>query len=68
MTTDSTKSAVVDPSYHWRLIDEHTPLGVKLQLIRREAGVASYGTLASQHVMFWTHWAPLPTFAPEASS
>jgi len=58
-TTD--RAAVVDKGYHWRLIDERTPRGTKLQLVRRDAGVALYGVLGSDNE-FFTHWAPLPTF------
>lgn len=61
MTTDSTKSALVDHGYHWRPITAATPRGVKLQLINRQAGVAIYGKLGKAND-FWTHYAPLPTF------
>ena len=64
MTTDSTKSASVDKSYHWRLITADTPRGVKMQLINKNAGVAAYGTLSTDP-FFWTHWAPLPTFGDD---
>lgn len=58
---DSSGAAAVDYTYPWRTIDENTPRGVKLQLIDRSAGVATYGSLRTdpEH---WTHWAPLPTF------
>jgi hypothetical protein len=59
LTTDRT--AVVDGAYRWREIDDSTPKGVKLQLIRQGAGVAIYGTLGTSTDWF-THWAPLPTF------
>lgn len=62
ITTD--RAAVVDGTYHWRPIDADTPRGVKLQLVRREAGVAVYGTLNNGNT-FFTHWAPLPTFTEE---
>ena len=58
-TTD--KVATVDTEYHWRPIDENTPLGTKVQLINRRYGVATYGQVYSSDT-FWTHWAPLPTF------
>lgn len=61
MTLNSNKTVAIDREYPWLKIDEHTPRGVKLQLIRREAGVATYGALQSGDT-FWTHWAPLPTF------
>lgn len=61
MRQDSTKAAVVDELYHWRLIDQHTPRGQKLQLINKRYGVAQYGTLSTDD-RWYTHWAPLPTF------
>jgi len=61
MTLNSTNTVAVDRSYPWLKIDKDTPLGVKLQLINRNAGVAVYGALTA-HDKFWTHWAPLPTF------
>lgn len=60
--TNTTKTVAIDQSYHWRPIDQDTPLGVKVQLISRgRSGVASYGILGSANTWF-THWAPLPTF------
>lgn len=56
------RTAVVSPGFHWLPIGANTPRGCKLQLINRAAGVASYGVLGTR-VEFWTHWAPLPTFA-----
>ena len=59
--TDSTARVVVDKSYHWQPIDEHTPRGQKLQLIHRPSGVANYGILGTGSV--WeTHWCKVPTF------
>ena len=63
-TTDSTKSAVVDKTYHWRPITSATPRGAKLQLIRKADGVAHYGFLLSGNT-HWTHWAPLPVFGKD---
>ena len=60
-TADSTRSALVDKSYHWRAIDAGTPRGAKIQLIRQADGVAHYGRLSGGDT-HWTHWAPLPTF------
>lgn len=62
-STDS--AAVVSDGFHWLPIDERTPRGCKLQLINREAGVACHGVLGTE-AHFWTHWAPLPTFAEPA--
>ena len=61
---DSTRTAVVDHSYHWLQITPETPRGAKLQLIRKDDGVAHYGQLSSGD-RHWTHWAPLPTFKDE---
>lgn len=57
---DGTRSAMVDPDYHWRSIHD-APLGVKIQLLT-EGGVAIHGSLtagsrASGHFLGWT---PLP--------
>lgn len=60
-TEDNTRAAVVDRDYPWLDIDDNTPRGRKLQLVNRDAGVATYGTLDT-NPGFWTHWAPLPTF------
>lgn len=64
MTTrlSNDKAAVVDSAYHWREIATDPPAsGAKVQLIRREAGVAQYGTYLASNT-WYTHWAPLPTF------
>jgi hypothetical protein len=58
---NSTNTAAIDRAYHWLPIDEHTPTGVKLQLIRQDAGVAQYGTYKRGDT-FFTHYALLPTF------
>lgn len=56
------RAAVVSDSYHWRTITNETPRGRKLMLINKNAGVACIGSLDT-NPWFWTHWAPLPTFA-----
>ena len=61
---DSSKTAAVDRHYHWIPVDEHTPRGVKLQLINRKSGVAHMG-LYFKSESYYTHWAPLPTFNKE---
>lgn len=61
---NSEKTVAIDKSYHWRGIDKDTPRGVKLQLINFSAGVAVYGVYNSLD-RYFTHWAPLPTFAEE---
>lgn len=63
ITTNSAKTVVVDRGYHWRPIDRHTPRSQKLQLIHERDGVAMYGTIGAARDT-WTHWAPLPSFAP----
>jgi len=57
-------AAAVDDQYFWRPVDFNTPRGCKLQLIDRRAGVAVYGNYLPGSN--WTHWAPLPKFAPES--
>jgi hypothetical protein len=59
-TADSEGAACIDNEYHWRLIDARTPRGVKMQLINKATGVATYGHLGSEN--WFTHWAALPTF------
>lgn len=54
--------ACIDRGYHWRDIDASTSIGMKMQLINKSAGVAMYGNLMRRN-NFFTHWAPLPTFA-----
>ena len=56
--------AAIDRSYNWLPIDANTPRGVKLQLINKRYGVATYGQIFSDNC-FWTHYAPLPTFRKE---
>ena len=58
---NSSATAAVDREYHWLPVDADTPRGVKLQLIRRQDGVAHCGQLFANN-KHWTHWAPLPTF------
>jgi hypothetical protein len=57
---DSSRQAAVDREYYWLPI-ESCPMGVKVQLINKEYGVAVYGQYRPKEV-FWTHWAPLPVF------
>jgi hypothetical protein len=63
LSTD--RAAVVDGDYHWREIATDPPRrGAKVQLINRRLGVAVYGAWTPKDTQ-WTHWAPLPTFAPQ---
>lgn len=50
-------AACIDPDYYWRDIDQHTPRGVKLQLLGA-GGVAIYAIYDGD--TFWKKWAPLP--------
>lgn len=54
------RTVAVDTQVRWRPVGPDTPRGVKLLLINRQAGVATFG----QYVPggWWTHWAPLPVF------
>jgi hypothetical protein len=56
-----TRTAAVALNQQWSLIDSDTPRGVKIQLISKQAGVATYGSLGSKNDHF-THWAPLPAW------
>ena len=60
--TSSDGQAKVDPNYYWISIDKDTPIGSKIQLINKDAGVAIYGTISSHIDCWFTHWAPLPKF------
>ena len=65
LTTD--RAAVVDKDYHWIPVSQaQPPRGAKVQLINRALGVAVYGTWEPR--AGWTHWAGLPTFAPEEAT
>jgi hypothetical protein len=57
----SNGAAAVSSGTKWLPIDDHTPRGVKLQLINERYGVAQYGPHRAGDTYF-THWCPLPTF------
>lgn len=59
----SDKAAAVDRDYHWIPIDENTPVGVAIWVIRRDYGVGVRGVYTKENPFKWTHWAKLPTFA-----
>lgn len=60
------KRAAVNTELFWIAIaDTPPPMGVKLQLINRNCGVATYGTWSAKD-KFWTHWQGLPKFAERA--
>lgn len=54
------RTVAVDREYYWRPIVT-CPVGVKVQLINRRYGVATYGQHTGKNC-WWTHWAPLPVF------
>lgn len=56
------KRAAVNTELVWIAIaDIPPPMGVKLQLINRHCGVATYGSWNGKD-KFWTHWQGLPKF------
>jgi len=59
---NSTNTVAVAVDYYWMPIDEHTPRGVKLQLLTI-GGIAIYGDYNGRG-KFITHWAPLPKKPP----
>lgn len=61
---NSRKSVAVSTKVTWRPIDEFTPRGVKMQLISKASGVATYGSITSSEE-HWTHWAPVPAWDKE---
>lgn len=60
---DSTGAAGVDPDYHYLPIDQNTPRGQKLLLIRKADGCATVGIYNPSHG--FDHYAKLPTFKKE---
>lgn len=58
---NSERTVAIAPNVKWIRIDEHTPRGVKVQLISEHYGVAQYGLYTPGNT-FFTHWAPVPTF------
>ena len=54
------KTALVATDHYWLPIDENTPLGVKLLLINKVAGVAVLGQYVKN--AYWTHYSALPMF------
>ncbi len=56
------KRAAVNTELFWIPIAEVAPpMGVKLQLINKSCGVATYGSWSGKD-KFWTHWQGLPKF------
>ena len=58
---DNTQKALVDPEYFYEPITEDSPFGKKVILARKDAGVATTGTLLRSE-KFFDHYAPLPVF------
>jgi hypothetical protein len=58
---NSAGNTLVADAFFWRPIDAHTPLGVKMLVINRDAGVAQISTV-QRGEKFYTHTAPLPKF------
>ncbi len=54
------KTALVATDHYWIPIDDKTPLGVKLLLINKVAGVAVLGQYVKN--AYWTHYSALPMF------
>lgn len=61
VVVNSSKTVGVNQNTYWLPINHSTPIGVKLQLINRESGVAVYGPYYPHSG--WTHWQGLPKFA-----
>lgn len=59
---NSKRDVAVATDYYLEKIDEHTPRGVKLQLLG-QGGVLVYGQYNGDP--FWTHFAPLPRIRKE---
>lgn len=55
-------SAWVDPINNWEEITDETPLGLRMQLVNRHAGVGTVSVLTDKNRETYTHFAPLPTF------
>lgn len=63
MSVDSTGEAAVDHNYKYKKCSDHPPpLGKKVILINKAAGVAQLGEFHKVYSEYWTHWAYLPTF------
>lgn len=43
VTINASRTAAVNQGFYWIPVDENTPTGVKLQLINRKLGVATFG-------------------------
>ena len=54
------KTAVVAPDVKWIRIDEHTPIGAKMQIIDKKQNIAFTRTHFKGDG--FTHWFPVPTF------
>lgn len=57
---NSDKTAAIAPNVKWLLIDEHTPIGVRMHLIDRAQNIAL--TRIRRKDDAFTHWFPIATF------
>jgi hypothetical protein len=64
-TLNGDKTVAVSVDYFWQPIST-CPTGVKVQLLGK-GGVAAYGTWNGKD-SFYTHWAPVPRRAPDATT
>lgn len=56
-TINADHTAAVSTNVYWQPIDT-APRGVKIQLINKQSGVATYGTYYGDK--FWDYWCALP--------
>ena len=56
-TINAAKTVAVSTEVYWQPI-ETAPRGVKIQLINKQSGVATYGTYYGDK--FWDYWCALP--------
>jgi len=60
ITINNAHTVAVNQALPWLPVGKNTPVGVKLQLINRRNGVATYGIYHKGSD--WTHWQGLPKF------
>lgn len=59
------RGVAVDKNYFWIPLDDSTPRGTKIQLFSRyKSGLPQYGQWDGKYD-FFTHWAPIPSLAPD---
>lgn len=62
-SANSDNTVLTTKTYHWKLITEASPFGLKCLLINKLAGCAHIGIL-NRKDMFSTHYAAFPKFSP----